>query len=197
MRDGDGEWNRVCFKGPPVKHPDEALFEREWIVYPNKVTMGPKGAHDVPQEVNGDAGKRDVPHRFLTNLSLCTDSCNYRGWCFDATPIGGRLDCKCIEHWEGPGDCSERQKPEKLACPNSCSKRGTCVDGACECHAGSFGIDCSLPPGKPEDPDAFIYVYGAQRRRLRHTHPAAARAQAPWEAKPSTRVCQLFPACYY
>lgn len=163
MRDGDAEWNRVCFTGPPVTHPDEALFEREWIIYPDKVTMGPPGAHDVHQQVNREAGKPDKPHRLLTNLSRCTDSCNNRGWCIDATPVGGRLECKCKEHWEGPGDCSEPVKPELVACPNGCSGRGRCVSGACECDEGKFGIDCSLPPAKAEDPDAFIYVYGALR----------------------------------
>lgn len=31
-----------------------------------------------------------------------------------------------------------------VPCYNSCSGRGTCVLGACQCQRGFFGLDCSL-----------------------------------------------------
>lgn len=149
-------WDRACFVGPPVSHPDEALFNRSWVQFPLRVT---KTAPKVPTELYHEGGGPAERDPRLTSLARCSNSCSNRGLCWE---VGGGAPpkCFCVEHWEGP-DCGRRVPPEQLPCPNACSGRGACAGGACVCEKGSFGIDCSLPLRRAEDPEAFIYVYGA------------------------------------
>ena len=65
----------------------------------------------------------------------CEDRCSSKGWC---STYGF---CVCFFGFKGR-TCGEVD--DAVFCSNSCSSRGVCMSGFCQCDKGFFGTDCSL-----------------------------------------------------
>ncbi|XP_057849591.2 uncharacterized protein LOC131060391 isoform X2 [Cryptomeria japonica] len=116
----------MCFCGENSKYPDRPVGES-------------CGFQVIDRVVNWS--KADTENLFTSNISK-------PGWC-NVDPQEARIgkalfkqecDCKYDCQWgrfcEFPTECS---------CINQCSGNGYCHGGFCQCKAGWYGIDCSIP----------------------------------------------------
>ncbi len=125
-----------------------------------------------------------------------------RAWC-DAPPrTAPRVRCDCYDGESGPlCEPIAGEHADVTFCLNQCSGRGACRSGFCECRAGAYGADCSLPTtpttasttaATPPRPRIYVYELPGEfntfllaRRQnpdacvIREYQPAGGGATAP------------------
>ena len=111
---------------------------------------------DVSPDMNNDKYKLFVPDPMLQGewvldlIRACEMKAQMRGgdraWC-DAPPrTAPRVRCDCYDGESGPlCEPIAGEHADVTFCLNQCSGRGACRSGFCECRAGAYGADCSLP----------------------------------------------------
>ncbi|XP_058073601.1 uncharacterized protein LOC131222515 [Magnolia sinica] len=123
----------MCFCGEGTKYPNRPVAEA--CGFQVKLPSEPGGPKLT------DWTKADLENIFTTNSSK-------PGWCNVDPKEAYASKVKFKEECDCKYDCLWGQfceVPSLCSCVNQCSGRGHCRGGFCQCDAGWYGIDCSIP----------------------------------------------------
>lgn len=117
----------------------------------------------------------DQPHGAAAEQHLVAASyARNRTFCAPHGELDAKGRCLCVDGYDG-------ERCNRAVClSNDCNRQGTCVEGACSCYRGFFGLHCEnrvstrgsvVPTLVRSAGDGIVALLSAQRKMRKLIHP--------------------------